>query len=85
MKPFTKKKHQTKAIVLEEQALTRYLSNRRQACTNKTIADTADFPSERPPSPLNAAVLLGATRTNPFVKYPIRMDMKDHELIHHGK
>lgn len=75
MKPFAKKRRQARAVVLEGQALTVYISNRRQAL--------ADFTPERPFSPLDAAVLLGATRTNPFAKYPIRMDMKDHELIHH--
>lgn len=84
MKPFAKKGHRTRAVVIEGQALTSYLSNRRQASTD-VLANIADTLPERPPSPLDAAVLLGATRTNPFARYPIRMDMKDHELIHHGK
>jgi len=33
-------------------------------------------------SPSNAAALLGASRPNPFARYPVRMGVKEHEFIH---
>jgi hypothetical protein len=36
-------------------------------------------------SPSLAAALLGASRPNPFGRYPINMSTREHELVHHSK
>lgn len=36
-------------------------------------------------SQTNSMVLLGSGRVNPFQSWPIKMNMQEHELVHHSK
>lgn len=53
--------------------------------TNEEPADT-DPEYEAPiSSQTNSMILLGNGRVNPFEAWPIKMNMQEHELVHHSE
>jgi len=94
MRPFKRRKTPPRAAILDDDALAEYLAQRqhrrkvvihKQALLLTGITDLHGEGTFWAGSPSSAATLLGASRPNPFGKYPIDMDMRDHELIYHSK
>jgi hypothetical protein len=94
MRPFKRRKTPPKTVILHDNTLAEYLAQRqrqRKVVIGKQVlllTGITDLRGEGTFSaglPFSAAVLLGASRPNPFGKYLIDMDMRDHELIYHSK
>jgi hypothetical protein len=98
MRPFRKHKRASRIIILKDEAtLADYFAHRQypplaaapairnQADVNVDNSDLAGTSLFTISSPSNDAGLLGASHPNPFARYPISMEDKEHELVHHSK
>ncbi|KAH7400159.1 hypothetical protein BKA64DRAFT_722927 [Cadophora sp. MPI-SDFR-AT-0126] len=77
MRPFRKRKTPRSTVILEGSELSEHLAQRQRGVD---MQDASLIPMSSPYPP---AALLGSSRPNPFGRYPIDMEMRDHEMVHH--
>lgn len=89
MRPFTKQNRPKRANGLKNIAPRASVDTSQQQLPAPITNEEAREPETEYGSPMSSQtifmVLLGSGRVNPFQAWPIKMDMQEHELVHHSE